>query len=94
MIARRPLHALAATLLVLAGCGGPVAPGAPTLLTADQIDRSAVAAQDLSRSQQEAATLAWRAQRLRERADRLRRTGIEDPERLRLLRRAEELKQR
>jgi hypothetical protein len=88
----RPLLALAAALFVLAGCGGMVASDAPALLTVDEIASRTADTRDQTRGAQEASALAWRAQRLRENAARLRRTGLSDVERQRLMRRAEDLK--
>ena len=90
----RPVPALAAALVVLAGCGGMVASDAPALLTTDEIAARTAGAYDQARGAQEASALAWRAQRLRAAAARLQRTGLPDSERATLLRRAEDLKQR
>lgn len=81
-----------AALLALAGCGGQVAIEAPALLTTDQIAARAAGMSDTTGGARAASELAWRADSLRRRADRLRQLPRSSAERAALLRRAEELK--
>ncbi|PVH30318.1 hypothetical protein [Pararhodobacter oceanensis] len=77
------------SLLSLAGCGGLVAADAPALLTMDEITAQRAASADSTRGVQAASNLATRGARLRARAARLQRAGLDDAERRRLLERAE-----
>jgi hypothetical protein len=89
MIRLAPLFALP---LLLAACGGPVAPDAPALLSApDLAARAAVAGTDATRGDRAAAELTGRANNLRARAAALRRTTLPQDDRADLLRRAEAL---
>ena len=81
---------LLALPLVLAACGGPVAPGAPDLLSLDAIAaRTAVAETNPDRGAQVAGALTARAARLDARAEALRRTRLPRVETADLRRRAE-----
>lgn len=90
MLRFAPLFALP---LLLAACGGPVAPDAPALLSAqDLAARAAVAGTDPTRGDRAAAELNARANSLRARAAALRRTALPPNDDLR--RRADALKDR
>ena len=80
------------SLLALAGCGGIVAADAPALLTQQEIAARSDGAVDTARGARVSGALAWRGARLRARAAQMRRAGIDDAERRRLLLRADSLK--
>jgi|GEM_PF-3316988 len=82
----------ATTLFGLVGCGGSVAPDAPPLLTTEQIAARADGTTDTTRGIQAENTLLSRGARLRTRAAQIRRAGMGDTERRRLLERVQELK--
>lgn len=82
------------TLAALAGCGGPVADGAPALLTTAEIAARAQPGMDPARGVRAERELTLRGERLRARAAALRRAGLPGGERSALLRRAEALKDR
>lgn len=89
MIRRAVLLALP---LLLAACGGAVAPDAPALLSVDAIAaRAAVAGTDSTRGDRAANELTGRAAALNTRAARLRRLQLAQDQRADLLRRADAL---
>lgn len=86
------LLSLAASL-ALAGCGVPVAPDAPALLSAEDLAARAAVAQTGSDGANAAATLHARAARLRARAASLRQAALPEAEQSSLLRRANDLRE-
>lgn len=92
MIRLAPLFALP---LLLAACGGPVAPDAPALLSAhDLAARAAVAGTDATRGDRAASELTGRAANLRARAATLRRASLPRDDTADLQRRAAALANR
>lgn len=91
-----PLRLLLATAMIglLAGCGGPVAPDAPALLSRAEVDAAIVEASQTSVGAQATSDLALRAASLRARSAGIRRSDLTEAERRRLLRRAQELNER
>lgn len=89
MLRRAPFLAL---LLLLAACGGAVAPDAPALLSTEALAaRAAVAGTDPNRGLRAASDLQGRASALEARANRLRRAQAAQTERADMQRRADAL---
>ena len=82
----------ASTLLGLVGCGGSVASDAPALFTTEEIAARADGAVDTTRGLQAENTLRSRGAQLRARAAQIRRAGLGDTERRRLLERIQTMK--
>lgn len=77
---------------LLAACGGNVAQDAPALLSQADLAARTNTTTDTMRGARAASELAYRAQRLRARAHRLRTRSLDGPELMHLLRRADELR--